>query len=297
MKKKQEIITILSLVIATGYFFLVLQGNVSAQGHEHHHHAEIMKTPEVIVDLETRPPVLQAGTPASILFSIKDSEGRALRDLTITHDRLLHVIIASKDFSVFAHIHPEDSGPVTDEMKKKAEFTVVYTFPKAGQYLIAVDSAVKDVPFSEHFNLDVTGEPSMGPLKKDLSREKGFGDYRVVLVSTPAVVTAGKETTLIYRIQKNGTAVTDLEPYLSAPMHVAVISADLNTFIHAHGELPGEESAPHHAGGHMHGSVPGKFGPEIRAHIIFPIKGLYQVFSEIKHQGRVIPLSFMVDVE
>ena len=295
MKINQGII--LTLVVAIVCILLVFQRNTSGQGHEHHHHAENIETPEVIVDLEMHPPVLLSGTPSRILFRIKDAEGRALHNLTVTHDRLLHVIIVSKDFSVFAHIHPDDSGPITDEMKKRAEFEVTYIFPKAGQYLIAVDSAVKGIPFSEHFSIDVTGEPSMGPQKKDLSKEKSFGDYQVSLISRPAVVSAGKETNLIYRIRKNGTAVSDLEPYLSAPMHLAVISADLNTFVHAHGEIPGEAPAQHHAGGHMHGSVPGKFGPEIYAHIIFPTKGLYQVFSELKHQGRVIPLSFMVDVE
>ena len=44
-------------------------------------------------------------------------------------------------------------------------------------------------------------------------------------------------------------------------------------------------------------SVPDKFGPDITAQIVFPSKGIYQIFSEIKHQDKVIPLSFMVEVE
>lgn len=91
----------------------------------------------------------------------------------------------SEDFSVFAHIHPEDFGPITPEMKKAAKFTVRYIFPREGQYLIAVDSAVKDIPFSEHFTIDVTGEPKMGSFKKDFFREKQFGDYKVKLTSKP----------------------------------------------------------------------------------------------------------------
>jgi Cu+-exporting ATPase len=270
----------------------------TGEGHDHHHHGAqmVMQGAEVIVDMETDPASIKAGSPATIFFSVKDLEGKPLQDLTITHDRLLHVIIASKDFSVFAHIHPEDLGPITPEMIKTARFPVRYTFPKAGQYLIALDSAVKDSPFSEHFSVDVAGEPGMGSMKKDFAREKNFGDYTVTLSSTPERISAGKEAMLSYLIKKNGTLVNDLQPYLSAPMHIAVISADLNNFIHAHGELPGMPSVQSHAG-HHHMTVPEKFGPRIEAHLTFPAKGVYQIFGEVKHEGKVILTSFMVEVE
>ena len=87
--------------------------------HEHNHsgHGEemqmkdmhMMRASEVVVDLETVPAELKAGSEAKILFTIKDSEGRPVRDLQITHERLVHVIIASADFTVFAHIHPDGS--------------------------------------------------------------------------------------------------------------------------------------------------------------------------------------------
>ena len=270
----------------------------AGEGHDHHHHDAhmAMQGAEVIVDMETEPASIKAGSPATISFTVKDLDGKPLQDLTITHDRLLHVIIVSKDFSVFAHIHPEDLGPITPEMIKTARFAVRYSFPKGGQYLIALDSAVKDSPFSEHFSIDVTGEPGMGPLIRDFTREKKLGDYTVTLSSVPERIPAGKEVILGYLIKKNGTPVTDLQPYLSAPMHIAVISADLNNFIHAHGELPGMPSAQSHSG-HHHMVVPEKFGPRIEAHLSFPAKGAYQIFGEIKHERRVMLTSFMVEVE
>lgn len=268
------------------------------QGHGHHHHdAQMtMKGAEVIVDMETDPASIKAGTSSTIFFAVKDLEGKPLQDFTITHDRLLHVIITSKDFSVFAHIHPEDLGPITPGMRKTARFPVRYTFPKAGHYLIALDSAVKDSPFSEHFSVDVTGEPMMSSAKTDFTREKRLGDYTVTLSSSPEHISAGKEVTLSYLIKKNGTPVSDLQPYLSAPMHIAVISADLNNFIHAHGELPGTPPAQSH-GGHHHMTVPERFGPRIEARLSFPAKGVYQIFGEVKHQGKIVLTSFMVEVE
>jgi hypothetical protein len=292
---------------------LILCSNVFSEMpamHEHHHaenggdmqmkDTHMMKASEVVVDLETVPAELKAGDEAKILFTIKDSEGRPVQDLQITHDRLVHVVIASADFTVFAHIHPDDSGPITDEMKKKAEYPVRFAFPKAGRYIIAIDTAAKDDLISEHFTVDVEGGPKMGPFTKDLSREKKFGDLSVTLATVPETVTAGKEATLKYMIKKNGEPVTDLEPYLSAPMHVAIISSDLESFMHEHGELPGASMGHEHMGHMMHMmhmNVPKKFGPEIDVPVVFPAKGLYQVFSQVWHNGKVAVLSFMVEVQ
>jgi len=270
--------------------------------HQHHNHEgmhmdmETMASGSIIVNLETRPEKLTAGIPAEIMFSIRDNKGKPVQDLTSMHERLLHVIIVSGDFTTFAHIHPEDFGPITPGMKKYADYSVRYTFPTAGRYLVAVDSAVKKgAHFSEHFTIDVSGKPKMGSLKEDFSTEKRFGDYAVTFSASPAHIVAGKETVLKYVIKKNGEPVKDLEPYLAAPMHLAIIKADLKNFIHAHGELPGEPSHQEPMG-HIHGMVKEKFGPEIEAPVVFPVKGVYQVFSQIKHQGKVIPLGFMVKV-
>ncbi|HYA26955.1 MAG TPA: hypothetical protein VEE82_03060 [Thermodesulfovibrionales bacterium] len=263
-------------------------------GHEHMGNA--MKAPEVIVDLETRPAELRTGMPTTITFFIKDAGGNPLQDLTVTHERLVHVMIISADFRTFAHIHPDDLGPITSDMIKDARFPIRYVFPTAGRYLIALDSAVNDEPFSEHFTVDVGGEPRMGTFKRDLSRGKMFGDYEVMLASSPERITVGKEVVLKYTISREGRPVTDLEPYLSAPMHVAIVEDDLNNFIHTHGELP---DMPHHPmmAGHMHMEVPANFGPEIDIYINFPSKGFYQIFGELKHQGRVVLTSFMIQVE
>ncbi len=210
-------------------------------------------------------------------------------------ERLLHVIIVSADFTAFAHIHPEDFGPITPEMKEKAEYTVRYTFPLAGRYLLAMDSAVKGALVSEHFTVDVSGNPKMGTLKEDFSKDKRFGEYEAIFSSAPERIVAGKEAVLKFVIKKKGEPVADLEPYLAAPMHLAVIKADLRNFIHAHGELPGEQDHEHPMG-HIHGVLKEKFGPEIEAPVVFPVQGIYQIFGQIKHRGEIILLSFMVKV-
>lgn len=88
--------------------------------------------------------------------------------------------------------------------------------------------------------------------------------------------------------------MTAPEPFLGASMHLAVVPEDLKVFIHAHGSVPG---SPHHHD-HMHAPPPPeKFGPAIESDIVFPAKGVYKIFSQVKHQGKVLLFDFMVKVQ
>ncbi|MEW6587041.1 MAG: hypothetical protein AB1442_15710 [Nitrospirota bacterium] len=249
---------------------------------------------EPSVGLEMAPSTARAGITTSLFFTVKDAEGNPIRNLTVSHERILHVIIISKDFSVFAHIHPEDFIPASS-LAKTDKYELRYVFPKAGEYLIAADFAVKDVLFSRRVRVTVEGEPPMSMIREDFSRIKDFGDYRVVL-DAPERVSAGHKTVLGYQVSEKGIPVTDLEPHLGAPMHLSIILTDLNRFIHAHGYRPGSESHAHPIG-HIHGTVRERYGPEIDAEVVFPMKGIYKVFSEIKHKGKVRLLDFFVNVE
>jgi putative copper export protein len=266
-----------------------------AQGADHaahmHHTA---KGPEPIVSLELRPEKVTAGRPVSMTVSIKDPDGKPLKGLEVAHERILHAIIISRDLKIFAHIHSEDIGPITDEMLKTATLPLQFTFPKAGAYLVGLDFAAADNFYSKSFPINVTGSPGMGEPKIDFSSTKTFGDYRVTLSLSPKDVIAGKATKLVYSIEKDGKPVTDLEPYLGASMHLATVPTNLKLFMHAHGMTPEE---PHSPLGHMHAAPPLKFGPEIDADIEFPVKGTYKVFSQVKHKGKVLLFDFMVNVQ
>ncbi len=272
------------------------------QGHQHPMAGPELaaKPDEVKAVISTVPKEISAGRPATLLFSLSDASGKPLENLSVHHDRLVHVIIASRDFSVFAHIHPEDFGPITPSMKKTARYPVRFTFPRGGRYIIGIDFASGDRNFSRRFLVDVSGEPRTGPARKDLAREKTFGDLAVSFSSVPERITAGNEATLTYLFRSEGQPVTDLEPYLSAPMHLAIIPADLSRFIHTHGELPGMMAMGHQGHGHdmtMHMRVPDRFGPKVEVHVVFPAKGLYQIFGQVGHKGSVTDTSFMVEVE
>jgi putative copper export protein len=264
------------------------------EGGQHEHYATT--GPEPVVRLETAPKDIKAGAPVAITVYIEGQNGNPLEGLTLHHERILHAIVIGSDLNVFAHIHPEDIGPVTNEMLGKATFPLHFTFPKAGEYLVGLDFATADGLCSKTAYIKVVGQPRMGEPKLDFSTEKDFGAYHVTLKISPNNIEAGGETTLRYLIKKNKNPVADLSPYLGAPMHLAIVLADLKQFIHAHGIIPGE-SHTHIDHIHMHAKPGEKFGPEIESVVVFPVKGVYKIFSQVKHQGTVILFDFMVKVQ
>jgi putative copper resistance protein D len=268
-------------------------GGQAGPNHAAHLHHAAARPESVVVRLETDPAKINAGSPVSITVHLEDRKGRPLQGLTAYHERVLHAVIIGQDLNVFAHIHPEDLGMLTDEMLDTATFPLRFTFPKAGIYLVGIDFATEDGIYTKTATLFVAGKPGMGEPKIDFSRSKNFGHYRVTFTTSPQRIKAGEETTLKYLIEKDGKPVKDLQPYLGAPMHLAVVRSDLSQFIHTHGVLSGE-SNDHDD--HVHAMLPERFGPKIEAAIIFPAKGAYKIFSQVEHRGKVLPFDFLVEV-
>lgn len=289
------------LIVAILFCAALLRHQIPARHASHLSHssyAAAAVSSKVFASLKAAPGPPRAGEDTTLLLGFTDFKGGPVKGLTVTHERLVHVMIISEDFSSFAHIHPEDFGAITGEMLNDARFTLHYLFPAAGRYLIAVDTALGGSPVSKLMYLTVSGSPVAGVVSKDLSREKHFGDYTVSLTSRPEKIRAGEETVLTYIIKKGGVPVTDLEPYLAAPMHFAVVSAGLGNFIHTHGELPGTGGDHHdHADMQHMKPPPPNFGPVINAEVVFPEKGLYKIFGEARHNGKVLLLGFMIEAD
>jgi copper transport protein len=251
--------------------------------------------------LATNPPVLMPNVPVTFTFSLRDYRGNPVRDLVLDHNRILHVVIASKDFSVFAHIHVEDSGPVTPEMLESAEFPVRYTFPKDGRYMVSVDFMERGYVFSDQFYLNAGSAGEMrGPQSEDYSLQKNFDGYAVTFHTSPSALKAGAPATLDYRIEKNGNPLTDMNPYLAVPMHISIVRDDLMGFLHIHGLLP-VSLIGKLLGESIHAShlfLPSKFGPDVEAtNFAFPAAGIYHIFGEFSVAGKVVVTQFTVRVE
>ena len=248
-----------------------------------------------VIKMEASSRDIRVGEPVDLSFSFKDRKEWGPPDLLIDHERIVHVIIIGEDFNEFFHIHPEDLGVVTAEMKEKGRYTVRFTPQKAGKYLIAVDARALVGYMSKQFMIEVSGEPKMVLAEKDNYREGVFNGYTVSLAVPESVVT-GEEVILAYKIMKDARPTIDLTPYLGAPMHLAVVADDLGTFFHTHGQITGSAAAlgSEHA---AHEPLPKFFGPAIEARAMFTQAGLYHVFGELTRGKEKILTQFQIEVQ
>jgi hypothetical protein len=244
------------------------------------------------------PEAILAGVPAKLEFTFQEKKGTPAI-LSVQHEKLLHVIIIAADMSSFSHVHPEDIGTAEVESGK---FSLEYAFPRAGDYIVALDYLHKSARESKRFRTTVGSGIAQAQEPYLYESPHIMGPYSISLETD--AIEAGKEAALKYTVQKNGESVTDLVPYLGAAMHVAIVKNDLSEFVHTHGhaheKVSDESDTPTPAPeGHAvhHPSLPSRFGPFVEAHVVFPTSGMYTVFGEFRHGEEVIATHFTVEVE
>lgn len=209
-----------------------------------------------------RPDLPVGGGP--FRFAIDGPGGTHVRAFTVEHDKELHLIVASRDLSRFAHLHPERDA--------LGVWSVDLPPLPAGPYRVFADFRAEGGPA---LTLGVDGvvagdyQPPARPVARAEATVDGFA---VSLVGEPA---AGSSS-LVVQV-RHGEAPVVLEPYLGADGHlVALRDGDL-AYLHVH---------PEHGGGV--GDVP--FG------VKFPSPGRYRLFFDFQVDGVVRTADFTVDI-
>jgi uncharacterized membrane protein len=228
-----------------------------------------------------------ASQPTTLTFTpLKD--GSLFRDLMVVHEKLLHLIIVSSDFTFFDHVHPV--------MQPDGSLKLDYTFPRPGTFLLYADITPAGQR-SQVFRLPVVvaspgDAPSLLMNKPDLvpspSMAKALPDdpsMTAELFFQPRTPSAGIETHFLIRLTKDGRPVNDLEPYLGAMSHCVIISQDSETFLHCHPEqliTPGKDS---------------RGGPDVPFGTIFPKPGLYKMWAQFNRGGKIFAVDFVFEVK
>ncbi len=258
------------------------------------------------VDFKTEPGQIQAGAPATLVFTVKDSKNAVVKDLQVVHEKPMHLLIVSKDLSEFYHVHPEPSAD--------GSYRVQHTFPNGGDYKFYADFTPPNAKqVVERIDVKVSGtERTKVALVADTKLEKSVDGVKVTMKPS-AKIEAGQELTLDFAVfdAKTGKPATDLQNYLGELAHFVIISEDLVDFVHAHPMAKGEKmdgmkmdgdmkEKDHNADGHSHGAdskesnKPSAY--EVSAHTAFPRAGLYKLWAQFQRGGKVISIPFVVNV-
>ena len=258
------------------------------------------------VDFKSEPGTINAGTPTTLVFTVKDKQGATVKDLQIVHEKPMHLLIVSRDLAEFYHIHPE-------QQQADGSYRVSHVFPNGGEYKLYADFTPKDaVQVVEQIDVKVAGtERAKVVLQPDASFEKSVENLKVVMKPSAEII-AGQELTLDFQAfdASSGKPATDLQNYLGELAHFVIISEDMKDFVHAHpmakGEkmgdmkMDGKKADEHSAGGHQHSTMEGTVtkpsASEVSAHTAFPRAGLYKLWAQFQRGGKVISVPFVVNV-
>ncbi|MFF9817514.1 hypothetical protein [Streptomyces sp. NPDC014006] len=221
--------------------------------------------------LDLKTPRVAAGRTADLRFAVvRDATGRNVTAYQAQHDKELHLIVASRDLTVFRHLHPVRAADGT--------WSTPVDLPPAGGYRVFADFKPADGnALTLGADLAVFGpyQPETLPETGTTARVDG---YEVRLDGT---LTPGRDSDLTLTVTRGGKPVGDLQPYLGAYGHlVALRSGDL-AYLHVHpnGE-PGDGTT--------------RPGPRISFTAMAPSAGAYRLFLDFRHDGKVRTAAFTV---
>jgi hypothetical protein len=265
------------------------------------------------LSFSSEPGNLPVGKSASWILKITDAKsGEAVKDFSVVHDKLMHLIVVKKDLSWFNHLHPEYKGD--------GVFRVTTTLPTAGRYKLYADYTPTDGgnEVAQH-EFAVNGvsavSPKLVPDKMDGAwmtkkvvahpegdpEKKGGATYEVAMMPMPAPLKSGQDSMLHFQVRDaKGQPIKDLQPYLGALGHCVILSADATKYLHSHPMAEGEDHDMSKMGDtkmdDKKSAAPKGGGPDVMFHTNFPTPGIYKAWGQFMHKGQAITASFVVKV-
>ena len=240
-------------------------------------------------EFTTEPRTVKAGEPMTMSISLSDkTTGQKVTGFETVHEKLIHLVIVSRDLSFFEHVHPDDSPDGT--------FKKQMTFTQGGEYKFYADVTPKgrgQQILTETLKVDGPGQ-SVVPLVPDRDLSKTVEGIAVTLALDPPVLKSGAAMlTFSMKDAKTGKPVADRSPYLGAFGHCIIISEDTTEFLHAHPQEAGEMLGEHAHGERKSGD---SGGPDVAFHTSFPKSGLYKVWGQFNRMGNILTIPFVLQV-
>jgi hypothetical protein len=256
------------------------------------------------------PGSVEAGKPVTLEINLLQPSGDPVGKLDTVHEYTLHFMIMSEDLSFYSHQHPTRRADGVFELKN-------VVFPFGGKFVVYSDftptGAANQVCKTE-FKVADGSVPRHEPVKlvSDFDGVGKDGDYEFRVRCNGQDFVAGTDMFLRYGIDLKFKPVTDLEPLMGAMGHLVIVSAGFKHYVHAHPldfdeKKQGAQGHGDHAG-HDHGDseimkkgremLLGNGRPsDVVFHAVFPEPGMYRVFAQFQHKGKVMTYAVSIDVK
>lgn len=281
------------LLLWTGFFFVgVLLGVILAYTLRTTKTVNSTTSPShFTVHLQNGTSDIMPNQPTVMVFQIyADGNGKPVTALQTLYEKLIHVIVVDSSLTTFNHVHPVRAGD---------NFSLTYTFPKAGVYLIYFNYQPLGQPEQvNQIQVAVGGkEALLSKQPVDTNLSKVFNDVQVALTSNGPLsaekLNQGKQVlTFTIKEAKTGRSVVDLEPYLGAFGHLTMINQVTHDYIHIHPNQLRPPQERDRQGPNVQ-FLPMTMSMSQTLSTITP--GTYRVFAEFK-RGQVFVVDFTVRV-
>ena len=216
------------------------------------------------LELDPSPQPFKPGGTTTWHFRVLDCDGKPVRDFEPEQGKLLHLIVVRTDLTGYQHLHPV--------LGRDGTFSVDVATPRAGRYRAIADFVIDGRKYVLGTTLNAAGRATDTPLPSSALRAETDG-YDVEL-QRPAVLKAGEEAQLTFRITREGKPVRDLQPYLGAYGHLVALHAPDLAYSHVHPD--GEDRAA--------GAI--TFNAELHR------SGSYRLFVQFQTGGQVHTAAF-----
>ena len=224
---------------------------------------------KVEVKLTTEPQSIGAGIPTELVFAFQENNNNT--PLDISHEMKVHLLIVDENLTWFRHIHPKEMAD--------GYYSITETFPFSGKFFLFSD-------FKPQGMASIVDKKEI--TVKGVSRNQN-ADFSTKLVSEVDGYTLTLENgnefktnstqSLKFTVEKDGEKLSesDIEPYLGATAHIAMIGKEDKDFLHIH--PISDKHFPIYA----------------EAHIKKP--GIYRIWVEFQTNGKVHTADFTVNVQ
>jgi len=213
---------------------------------------------------------IPAGSGAPVRFQILGPDGTPVIGYETKHDKDLHLIVVRRDFTGFQHVHPI--------LAQDGTWSALVDLSAPGEYRVFADFTADghDGGVTLGADLAVSGVYDPRPLPAPVATADAGDGYQVTMAGQ---LVAGQNAELTLDINKDGAAVTDLQPYLAAYGHLVALRAGDLAYLHVHpaGE-PGDGVTP--------------AGPGITFYATAPSAGDYRLYLNFQHNGVVRTAEF-----
>ncbi len=233
-----------------------------------------------------------ANNPVALRFSIKDQDGKVLKDFDTVHEKKLHLIVVRKDRTNFQHVHP------TLDPNSGMFMLDAFSFPTDGPYRVFADftasNAQKDAqgvkltatPYQDVQAGELSKYTQRSEIADKLNSSANGLDTSIFfppLDDAPGApnrsFSAGQDSSIAIEVNKDKQSYKSLQKYLGALGHMVVLGPNLE-YIHAHAT---SEDVANQTG-------------LVTFAVNFPEAGQYRLFLQTQSNNQVNTTDYTVTV-